>query len=55
VESHSRVSLRRFRRASALRALADWLVLAMGQAYLAEPDADGEQARTLRPLQAAAW
>jgi len=27
----------------------------MGQAYLAEPDADGEQARTLRPLQAAAW
>ena len=26
----------------------------LGQAYLAEPDADGEEARTLRPLQAAA-
>ncbi len=26
----------------------------MGQTYLAEPDADGEDARTLRPLQAAA-
>jgi hypothetical protein len=26
----------------------------MGQTYLAEPDADGEEARTLRPLQAAA-
>jgi hypothetical protein len=26
----------------------------MGQNYLAEPDADGEEARTLRPLQAAA-
>ena len=30
------------------------LVEDMGQAYLAEPDADGEEARTLRPLQAAA-
>jgi hypothetical protein len=29
-------------------------VKAMGQTYLAEPDADGEEARTLRPLQAAA-
>jgi hypothetical protein len=28
--------------------------LAMGQTYLAEPDAGGEEARTLRPLQAAA-
>jgi len=26
----------------------------MGQTYLAEPDTDGDQARTLRPLQAAA-
>jgi hypothetical protein len=26
----------------------------VGQTWLAEPDADGEQARTLRPLQAAA-
>ena len=26
----------------------------MGQTYLAEPDADGDEARTLRPLQAAA-
>jgi hypothetical protein len=26
----------------------------MGQTYLAEPDADGEESRTLRPLQAAA-
>ena len=26
----------------------------MGQTYIAEPDADGEEARTLRPLQAAA-
>jgi hypothetical protein len=26
----------------------------MGQTYLDEPDADGEEARTLRPLQAAA-
>jgi hypothetical protein len=26
----------------------------MGQTYLAEPDADGEEARTLRPLQVAA-
>ena len=26
----------------------------MGQTYLAEPDADGEEARTLRPPQAAA-
>ena len=25
----------------------------MGQTYLAEPDADGDEARTLRPLQAA--
>ena len=30
------------------------LVQEMGQAWLAEPDADGEEARTLRPLQAAA-
>jgi hypothetical protein len=30
------------------------LVEDMGQTYLAEPDADGEEARTLRPLQAAA-
>jgi hypothetical protein len=30
------------------------LVEEMGQAWLAEPDADGEEARTLRPLQAAA-
>ena len=30
------------------------LVEDMGQTYLAEPDADGEDARTLRPLQAAA-
>jgi hypothetical protein len=30
------------------------LVEEMGQAYPAEPDADGEEARTLRPLQAAA-
>ncbi len=26
----------------------------IGQTYLAEPDADGEEARTLRPLQGAA-
>ncbi len=32
----------------------DVLVEDMGQTYLAEPDADGEEARTLRPLQAAA-
>jgi len=30
------------------------LVEEMGQAYLAEPNADGDEARTLRPLQAAA-
>ncbi len=30
------------------------LIEEMGQTYLAEPDADGEEARTLRPLQAAA-
>ncbi|HEY6356492.1 MAG TPA: transposase [Burkholderiaceae bacterium] len=30
------------------------LVEDMGQTYLAEPDPDGEEARTLRPLQAAA-
>ena len=30
------------------------LVEDMGQTFLAEPDADGEEARTLRPLQAAA-
>jgi hypothetical protein len=30
------------------------LVEDVGQTYLAEPDADGEEARTLRPLQAAA-
>jgi hypothetical protein len=30
------------------------LVEDMGQTYLAEPDADGDEARTLRPLQAAA-
>ncbi len=30
------------------------LVEDLGQTYLAEPDADGEEARTLRPLQAAA-
>jgi hypothetical protein len=30
------------------------LVKDMGQTYLAEPDAEGEEARTLRPLQAAA-
>ena len=30
------------------------LVEEMGQAWLAEPDADGEEAGTLRPLQAAA-
>jgi hypothetical protein len=30
------------------------LVQDMGQAWLAEPDTDGEEARTLRPLQAAA-
>jgi hypothetical protein len=29
------------------------LVEDMGQSYLAEPDADGEESRTLRPLQAA--
>ncbi len=30
------------------------LVKEMGQTWLAEPDADGDEARTLRPLQAAA-
>lgn len=30
------------------------LVEDMGQTYLAEPDADGEEARTLRPLRSAA-
>jgi hypothetical protein len=30
------------------------LVEEMGQTYLAEPDAHGEEARTMRPLQAAA-
>jgi hypothetical protein len=30
------------------------LVAEMGQTWLAEPDADGDEARTLRPLQAAA-
>jgi hypothetical protein len=30
------------------------LVKDMGRTYLAEPDADGEEARPLRPLQAAA-
>ena len=30
------------------------LIAEMGQTYLAEPDADGDDARTLRPLQAAA-
>jgi hypothetical protein len=30
------------------------LVQDMGHTYLAGPDADGDQARTLRPLQAAA-
>jgi hypothetical protein len=30
------------------------LVEDMGQTYLAEPDADGEEARALRPLQAEA-
>ena len=30
------------------------LVEDMGQTYLAEPDADADEARTLRPLQAAA-
>jgi hypothetical protein len=30
------------------------LVQDMGQTWLAEPDADGEEARTLRPLQATA-
>ena len=30
------------------------LVEDMGQTYLAEPDADSEETRTLRPLQAAA-
>ena len=30
------------------------LIEEMGQTYLAEPDAEGEEARTLRPLQAAA-
>jgi Putative transposase len=30
------------------------LVEDMGQTHLAEPDADGDEARTLRPLQAAA-
>ena len=30
------------------------LIEEMGQTYLAEPDADSEEARTLRPLQAAA-
>jgi hypothetical protein len=30
------------------------LIEETGQTYLAEPDADGEEARTLRPLQAAA-
>ena len=30
------------------------LIEEMGQTYLAEPDADGEEARTLRPLHAAA-
>jgi hypothetical protein len=30
------------------------LVEDIGQSYLAEPDADGEESRTLRPLQAAA-
>jgi hypothetical protein len=30
------------------------LVEGMGQTYLAEPDTDGDEARTLRPLQAAA-
>jgi hypothetical protein len=32
----------------------DVLVQDMGQTYLAEPDAAGDEARTLRPLQAAA-
>jgi hypothetical protein len=30
------------------------LIEEMGQAYLADPDTDGEESRTLRPLQAAA-
>jgi hypothetical protein len=30
------------------------LVEEMGQTWLAEPDTDGEEARTVRPLQAAA-
>jgi hypothetical protein len=30
------------------------LIEEMGQTYLAEPDADVDEARTLRPLQAAA-
>ncbi len=30
------------------------LVEEMGQTWLAEPDADGDEARTLRPLQVAA-
>jgi hypothetical protein len=30
------------------------LIEEMGQTYLADPDADGDEARTLRPLQAAA-
>jgi hypothetical protein len=30
------------------------LIEEMGQTYLSEPDADGDEARTLRPLQAAA-
>ena len=30
------------------------LIEEMGQTYLAEPDAEGEEVRTLRPLQAAA-
>jgi len=37
-----------------LRALLAAQLEDMGQTYLAEPDADGEEARTLRPLQAAA-
>ena len=39
-----------------MKMLTRWGVLVqdMGQTYLAEPDADSEEARTLRPLQAAA-
>lgn len=37
-----------------MRTRRGMLVEEMGQIYLADPNADGDEARTLRPLQAAA-